>query len=376
MKSPPGQLGNYLVIAIVAVAVILGMWLLRTNNLLDSDNDSRTTQTHTDRALTDLPGSASSPNATDKFPDPGSQSDAGSEDAQTDEIFESASDYYKPIPLPAEFAGIAENQSSISEFHQKLEREPKDPEWALPLERELEDFLNELLDLSLVAVKLIECRSDSCLILAIGYGEDATKEWLNMSRILYESGILKKWFESQGPGQFNGGCGSVELGPGVAGLLCEFSRTVSQAADEDSATSGPFSLTAPYPDGVDFTPVPVPDDFVSLYETNAEVYDFHRALQAETIDHSWAPFIEDQIAEHFSGIPELESVNYHLIACRMTRCEVQLTISDSSIAVAWTLELKEFQNQPWNDLEFTIYNVPADDDLIRIVWLLQRKYSD
>ena len=89
------------------------------------------------------------------------------------------------------------------------------------LERELEDFLNELLDTSLVTLKLIECRSDSCEILAVGYGEEATKEWLNMSGALFESGILEKWFETEEPGQFNGGCGSAELGSGVAGLLCE-----------------------------------------------------------------------------------------------------------------------------------------------------------
>ena len=123
-------------------------------------------------------------------------------------------------------------------------------------------------------------------------------------------------------------------------------------------------------------PVPVPDDFVSLYETNAEVYEFHRALQVEAIDHSWAPFIESQIAEQFLRAPEFESVNYHHLECRMTRCEVQLTISDPSTSIAWTLELKDFDSQPWNDLDFTIYNVPADDDLIRIVWLLKRKDGD
>ena len=60
----------------------------------------------------------------------------------------------------------------------------------------------------------------------------------------------------------------------------------------------------------------------------------------------------------------------------MIRCEVQLTIHDPSTAIAWTVELKNFENQPWNDLEFTIYNVPADDDLIRILWLLKRRSGD
>ena len=371
-----GRLGKYRLLAIAAAAVILGIWLLRTSNLLGTDSDPHTIQNNTGRALSDPRNSASSPKATDESSDSGSQLEAGSTIAQTGEIFELASNYHEPIPVPGDFAGIVEREGRLSEFHERLEREPKDPEWAQPLERELEDFLNELLDTSLVTLKLIECRSDSCEILAVGYGEEATKEWLNMSGALFESGILEKWFETEEPGQFNGGCGSVELGSGVAGLLCEFSRTVLQTEDEFSATSRTFSLTAPYPAGVDFTTVPVADDFVSLYETDAEVYDFHRALQAETKDHSWAPFIENQIAEHFSKIPALESVNYHHVECRTTRCEVQLTISDPSTAIAWTLELKEFENQPWNDLEFTIYNVPADDDLIRIVWLLKRKNSD
>lgn len=370
MKSSFGQPRNYLALAIVSAAVILGIWLLRSSNPLGADSDSHTTQTDTDRALTSLAGAASSPNVANEFPDTGSQSNAGSASARTDEIFDSASDYYKPIPLPAEFSGLAEDQGSVSEFHQKLEREPKNPEWALPLERELEDFLNDLLDPSMVTVKLIECRSDSCEIFAVGYGEGATKEWFNMARELYESGMLEKWLGKFG----DGGCGAAATEPGIAGLNCQFSRATSQPGDRSG--DGPFSLTAPYPEGVDFTPVPVADDFLSLYETNAEVYDFHRALQAEMIDYSWAPFIEKQIAEHFSANPELESINYHHVECRMTRCEVQLTIPDFQTMNAWLLELMEFESQPWNDLEFNVYNVPANDDLGRIVWVLKRKNSD
>lgn len=374
MKSSFGQPRNYLLMAIVAVAVILGIWLLRTSNPLGAGSDSRTTQINTDRALTDLPGSASSPNATDESSDSGGQLDAASASAQTDEAFKSASNDYEPIPWPAEFAESAENQNPITEFHQRLEREPEDPDWALPIERAFADLLGELLDPSLVAVKLIECRSDSCEILAVGYGDESGKEWFKFVQTLIESGKVEQWFDESGDGRFYANCGVALIEPGISGLNCQFSKTALQS--EETSNTGPFSLTAPYPDGVDFTLVPVPDDFVRLFETNAEVYDFHRALQAEAVDHSWAPFVESQITEHFSTIPELESVIYHHIECRMTRCEVQLTIPDASTGLAWVLELGEFANQPWNDLEFEVYNVPANDELDRIVWVLKRKDSD
>lgn len=376
MKSLFGQSANYAVMAIMAAAAVFGVWLLRSGDGLGTAADSLGPQNNTARATADLLHSASSPEGAEQSSESGSRGDSEPTNAPADEFAEPGSNHYEPIPVPGDFAGIVERDGRLSEFHERLEREPEDPGWALPLELELEGFLNERLDPALIAVKLIECRSDSCEILAVGYGEDATKEWFEMFRALHESGIVEKWFETEEPGQFNGGCGGVELAPGVAGLICEFSRASPQPTEEDAATAGPFSLTAPYPDGIEFTPVPVPDDFVSLYETNAEVYEFHRALQAETIDHSWAPFVESQIAEHFFGAPEFESVNYHHLECRMTRCEVQLTISDPSTAIAWTLELKDFHSQPWNDLEFTIYNVPADDDLMRILWLLRRKNSN
>ncbi len=361
---------------VVAAAVIFGISQMRSGDSLDTGSGSISSNTATDRKPADREGPVSASIADDGFAEPGGQPDSGLASDPSDESAEAASVYYKPIPVPGDFAGIVQREGRLSEFHEKLEREPENLEWALPLERALEDLLNELLDPSQVAVKLIECRSDSCEILAVGYGEQAMKEWLEMSQTLYESGMLEEWFRIEGPGQFTGGCGGVDIGPGVIGLLCEFSRAASQPDNADADTAGPFSLTAPYPDGVEFTTVPVPDDFVPLFETNAEVYEFHRALQAESVDHSWAPFVENQIIDYFSAIPELESVSYHHIECRMTRCEVQLTILDPQTAIAWGLELANFDDQPWHDLEFTIYNVPADDDLIRILWLLDRKTSN
>ncbi len=314
--------------------------------------------------------SAQASGANDESAEPDGQSGTGATRGPSDETIEATNGFYRPIPIPAEFAGLDEREGHLSEFHARLEREPEDPEWALPLERELEDFLNELLDSALINVKLIKCRSDSCEILAVGYGEQANKEWLNLAPALYESGLLEKWFKIEEQGQFNGGCGARDLAPGVVGLSCQFSSAAPRPADAGSR--GNFSLSTPYPDGVEFTLVPVPDDFVPLYETNAEVYDFHRALQLEAVDHSWAPFIENQIIEHFSAIPELESVNYHHIACRTTRCAVQLTIHDPQAAIPWSLELGKFNNQPWIDLEFKVYNVSSDDDLIRILLLLNR----
>ena len=376
MKALVRQSANYVFVAILAATVFFGIWLFQTSDMSGADSDLPASQNNTGRARADLSPPASSPGAGDESSNSRGQSDSASTGVVAGGTGESTGNSYEPIPVPGDFTEIVERDGRLSEFHERLEREPRDPEWALPLERELEEFLNELLDPSLIVVKLIECRSDSCEILAVGYGEHVTKEWFEMSRALYEAGVLEKWFETEEPGQFNGGCGSMDLGPGVVGLVCEFSRTASQATEEDSATAGPFSLTAPYPEDVTFTPIPVPDDFVSLFENDADVYNFHRALQAETVDHSWAPFIESQIAEHFSTAPEFSVIDFHHVECRMIRCEVQLTIHDPSTAIAWTVELKNFENQPWNDLEFTIYNVPADDDLIRILWLLKRRSGD
>ena len=40
-------------------------------------------------------------------------------------------------------AGIVQRKGRLSEFYETLEREPEDPEWALPLERELEDLTDD-----------------------------------------------------------------------------------------------------------------------------------------------------------------------------------------------------------------------------------------
>lgn len=369
------QPAKYVIAVSVTVAVMLGIWQMRSGYVLGIDGNSVTNQDIADQATTDPLHSAQASGANDDSATPDGQSDTDASRGPINKSNESAdatNGYYKPFPVPGEFAELVERKGHLSEFHEKLEHEPDDPEWARPLERELENFLNDILDPSHVALKLIECRSESCEILAIGYDDRAKRKWMEMAQALYESGMLEKWFDTKDPGRFNGECGAVNMGSGVAGLLCQFSSAASQPIDEDVGTTGTFSLTAPYPDGVEFAPVPVPDDFVPLYETNAEVYDFHRALQREAVDHSWAPFIESQISEHYSAIPELESVNYHHIECRMTRCEVQLTIPDPQTVIPWTVELGNFDDQPWHDLEFTIYNVSSDDDLVRIVWLLNR----
>jgi len=371
VMRPIKQPAKYVIAVGVAAAALFGAWLMWSGDMPGTDSNSSTNRSTTGQVSVGREDSASASEANDGSAEPGGKSDSDPARAQSDGTVNVASGYFKPIPLPDEFAGMAEAEGPISEFHKNLEREPEDPEWALPLEHELADLLNELLDPSLVAVKLIECRSDSCEILAVGYGEQARKEWLELPQALYESGMLEKWFNPDGTGQFNGGCGAAEIGPGITGLNCQFSRADPQPPD--TGDTGPFSLTAPYPDGVEFTLAPVANEFVPLFETNSEVYDFHRNLQTEAVDHSWAPFVENQIIEHFSAIPELESVNYHHIECRMTRCEVQLTIHDPQAVVAWVLESGNFANQPWHDLEFTIHNAPSNDDLIHTLWLLSRK---
>ena len=49
------------------------------------------------------------------------------------------------------------------------------------------------------------------------------------------------------------------------------------------------------------------------------------------------------------------------------------SIHDPQASTPWTLEFLNFAKQPWIDLEFKAYNVSSDDDLIRILLLLNRK---
>ncbi len=377
--SSPARRSSVMYVISVAVAAIaiVGVWIagrgLVSNDATDVDGQYRVQRDISQQLPHGESSSRSQSASLDKSGLIRNEGDTSTNSIASVSDSGEVSGPYNPISLPAEFAGLAEQDDKLGEFHRMLEHEAEDTEWAMGLERELENLISESLDSSTVTVSLLECRSKSCEILANGYGHQAFEDWMHMATDLFSSGMLDEWGAASEAGPFSGGCGASEPQPGIFRLNCQLTLIGQQAPDSDETTD--FSLSAPYPDGVDYERVTVTDDFSQLIESNSDFYEFHRALEMESTDHGWSSFIEAQLMELFAANPELQSLEFVHVECRMTRCEALMTVDEFAVA-AWVVELHGFDDLPWHDLTFTVHSGEIQDGQMGIVWLLQRQIDD
>lgn len=279
------------------------------------------------------------------------------------------------IPIPVELESWFGSDPSMLEFHENLEREPRDPEWAQQLEAEFRDFINSRPNLLDIKVLSVECRSSSCEILAVGYGDDSFRMWLTeMSELFVEDTWLKERF-GEGPGE--AGCGGGNIVPGVMGLNCEFRSGEPEVAAIDTAeeSSTEFLIAeSPEAESNAGNRIPVPQGMVALLETDGDLTDLHLRMEGEPTDHSWSVYMEDQMTEYLLSRPALDSSSIVLVECRTTLCQIQVIMEDGSSMVDWVLEIPEFFRQSWHDL------VPAGangDELASgatgLIWMLERR---
>jgi len=140
------------------------------------------------------------------------------------------------IPIPAELESWFESDPGLLESHEKLEREPRDSEWAQQLEADFRDFINSKSNLLDIKVLSVECRSSSCEILAVGYGDGSFRTWMmEMSELFVEDTWLKERFGG-GPGE--GGCGGGNIVPGIMGLIRQLQYRPSRVPHNPVPSSG------------------------------------------------------------------------------------------------------------------------------------------
>ena len=280
------------------------------------------------------------------------------------------------IPIPPDLRSwLAENNPGLLEFHDSLEREPRDPEWALRLESELQDFIDSRPNLANIDVYSLECRSASCEVLAMGYGDDAFRTWMTeMSEIF----MSDEWLEErirQGPGETS--CGGGNVAPGVMALECVLRSGEALATDMDSTKEFPVdlllaeNLTA---ESNEDDRIPVPEAMVPLFEEDRELTDLHLRMESEPVDHSWSVFMENQIAEYLLGRPALEGLSVVLTECRMTLCQIQVTSQDEAALFNWTLEQIDFYRQTWHDLAPAgVASGETASGEFGMIWILERR---
>ncbi len=127
------------------------------------------------------------------------------------------------IPLPPEFALVDQSSSGfIFTFHDEVERQQRDPEWADFLDTKFRDRIASNPNLANIDVLSVECRSSVCEILAMGYGETAVRAWMDnqLSEAFEETWLLEMpdGSEEQRIGRLE--CGGQEVVPSEAALYC------------------------------------------------------------------------------------------------------------------------------------------------------------
>ena len=127
------------------------------------------------------------------------------------------------IPLPPEFALTYEKSGGLMfKFHEEVERQPRDPEWADFLEARFRDKIASSPNFANIDVVSAECRRSVCEILAMGYSETAVRAWMDdeLSEGFEETWLLEMpdGGEEQRIGHVE--CGGEEVAPGVTALYC------------------------------------------------------------------------------------------------------------------------------------------------------------
>ncbi len=253
------------------------------------------------------------------------------------------------IPIPAELAEWYERDSGKVEFHEWLEREPRDSVWADAVEADLRDFINTKPELLDIKVLLVECRTNACEILAIGYGDSAFRTWMEgMSELFTDDTWLQDRFE--GPGE--AGCGGGLMAPGIFALGCTFQSRELEAEQPDNMEDiGDTLLTeTAEAEAEDLERIPLSEAMARLREDDHDYAEVHQQMEREPTDYSWSVYMETQLTEYFTSLPGLPNISIVMVACRTSFCEIQATTSDDLSYLEFIVEMPEFHQQTWHDL--------------------------
>lgn len=280
------------------------------------------------------------------------------------------------IPLPPEFADLVERDEGFAEFHERLEQEAEDPFWAFRIEEFLKNHFDASLAVNGFRIDSIECRSSACEVLAVGYGDDAFRQWMTSVSGLVNSFDSDEEFEAffGGPGTM--GCGGSDVSPGVIALNCTFQRTDPALVEDQPAET--FSLETPYADGLSVERVPVDETVASAIETSREMYELHRRLERETRDYAWANYIEPLVAEYMGGLDPEQGIEFVDVVCRATLCEVQMVARDDDAFIEWLPSMFEFNREGWHDLTTAGLDGSevVEGEANGLVWFLERQSGD
>ncbi len=285
------------------------------------------------------------------------------------------------IPLPAEFEVAFQRERGLLEFHEQLEREPRNPEWANFFETGLREFIARRPALANADVLSVECRSSACEILAIGYGDSAFRTWMaEMQQALGEWILEMPRDPEQEEMQGGWSCGGDDIASGITALHCMLRMNDPLVSEEDTSegTSYDFLLAeSPEAETNESGRIPVPQDMVMLLEGNEELAESHLRMEREARDASWSVFMENQISEYLPNAPGWENFNLVLVECRTTLCEIQaLTTPDPENILNWIIEFPDFARETWQDLEMADVNgaeLPSGE--LGVIWIFERRQT-
>ncbi len=129
-----------------------------------------------------------------------------------------------PIPFLEDMAEMFEGP--MGERHAEVESESADVSWSEYMEAQFMDYFNSKPALANFNILLVECRTTSCEVQAMGYGETANLTWLNETADI----TRQPWFD------FNEGGGSTAaLAPGILGILWVYQRRNSDSIPNSAA---------------------------------------------------------------------------------------------------------------------------------------------
>jgi len=376
-RRKPLQVGAaYTVVAVVLalVALALALVLLDKESLTSEPEawvaEDAAMPTTADPAVndpSDARQAALPPTRTDS-----SESDVTGSTSERSNGLDVESEVVNRIPIPAELAEWYARDSKKVEFHEWLEREPRDAVWADSVEADLGDFINNKPDLLDIKVLLIECRTNACEILAIGYGDSAFRTWMEgMSELFTDETWLEERFE--GPGE--AGCSGGLMAPGIFALGCTFQSRELEAEQPDNVEeigdTPPTDISGA--EANDLDRIPISEAMIRLRESDRDYAEVHQQMESEPTDYSWSVYMETQLTEYFTSLPGLPNISIVMVACRTSFCEIQATSSDDSFALNWSVEMLTFSQQSWHDLHMVV--VTGGDiapDQFGLLWMLRR----
>jgi hypothetical protein len=276
------------------------------------------------------------------------------------------------IPIPAELAEWYERDSGKMEFHEWLERLPRDSVWADSVETDFRDFINSKSELLNIRVLSIECRTNACEILAIGYEESAFRTWMEgMSELFADDTWLQDRFEGSG----EAGCGGGQMAPGIVALGCTFQARELEAEQLDDVDEiGDTLLTEPAgAEAEDLDQIPLSEAMARLREGDREYAEIHQQMERESTDYSWSVFMETQLTEYLTSLPSLTDTSIVMVRCRTSFCEIQATASGDQAFPRLIIEMPLFHQQSWHDLHTASLTMgEIGRDQYGVLWMLQR----